>query len=401
MSNMSRGSGTDKKPPVKEVKLRGSKPPENNTTNTPAKTDAPGATQLRTTSRNVPPKKRRNVLQRILKNIQLYFVKLYKSISQDKNRLKTIAFIGSGILLLLILSILIYNGVKKNAYSIQVGEKQVAIIKMGKEDIGDELEKQAILRIESSVGSRIVVNEKVTHTPVHASKKDMISAEEAIAKISSNLTYKIEAFAITVEGTRMVIMKNQKDADNILNSIIEPYLLEGVKITEKGFLEDVKTESIYVETDEVDDSEKALRILTSTLETAETYTVASGDALGIIASRANMTMEQILAINPNLTIGGILPIGAVVNLTVDKPLISVRTVEERSFIDVEPIPIEYVQNPNERTSYKKTLSYGTIGQVEVIQNVIRINGMESEVVEVERKITLAPVPERIEVGTKP
>jgi len=388
MSNMSRGSGTDKKPPIKEVKLRGSKPPENSPNKTPS-------------FKGMPPKKRRNVFQRILQTIQLYFVKLYKSMSKDKNRLKAIAIIGAGLILLLILSLIIYNGVKKNAYSIQVGEKEVAIIKMGKEDIGDELEKQAILKIESSLGSRIMVNEKITHTPVHASKKDMISAEEAISKISADLTYKVEASVIMIEGTRMVILKNQKDADNILDSIIEPYLMDGVKIIDKGFEEDVQVESIYVEMDEVDDSEKALRILNATLATAETYTVVSGDSLGIIASRAGMTMEQILSINPNLTLGGILKIGAVVNLTVDKPMISVRTVEERSFTDVEPIPIEYTQNPNERTSYKKTLSYGTVGQAEVIQNVIRINGMESEVVEVERRITLAPVPERIEIGTKP
>ena len=390
---MSRGSGSNKKPPVKEVKLRGSKPPET----TPAKTTTPIKT---TTLRSTPPKKRRNVFQRAWRSIQLYFVKLYTSISKDKNRLKTIAIAGGGVLLFLLLTIIIYNSVKKNAYSIQVGENRVAVIKMGKENICEELEQQAVLKIESSVGSRIRVNEEITHTPIHASKKDMISAEEAIAKISGALTYRVEAFALSVEGTHMVTLKSQSEAESILDSIINPYLMDGVKIIEKGFQEDVRIDSIYVEIDEVDDKEKALRILTSTLETAQTYTAVSGDSLGIIASRAGMSMEQILEINPNLTLGGILRIGDVINLTVDKPLIAVRTVEERSFIDVEPIPIKYEQNPNERTSYQRTLKYGTVGQAEVIQHVIRINGTESEIVDVERKITLAPEPEIIEVGTR-
>ena len=399
---MSKRSGADKNPPVKEVKQRGSKPPENTqpkviqSKTAQAKTAQPKTVQLKSTY----PKKKRNVFQRMLQNIKLYFVELYKSVSKDSQRLRVIALVGGSIFLVLIISIVIYNSFKKNAYAVNVGENQVAIIKMGKEDIGDELEKQAIMKIESSQGSRILVNENTTYTPIHASKKEMMSAEEVISKISAALTYKMEAFSISVEGTRMVILKNQKEVDTVLDSIASPYLLDGVKIVEKGFVEDVKAESIYVEFDEVDDMEKALRILTSTLKTAQTYTVSDGDNLGLIASRTGMTMEQILEINPNLSIKGILRIGAVINLTVDKPLISVRTVEERSFTDVEPIKIKYEQNPNERTSYQKTLQYGTVGQAEVIQHVIRINGTETEIVEVDRIITLAPVDEIIEVGTR-
>ncbi len=326
-----------------------------------------------------------------------------KSINLIKlaKRLRGNAFIFLGIFIVIALTGgLIYASTNKNAYAIEIdGNKVATVKKTGKLDV-KEIESQAVLKIKNSLGTDILVNEKISFVPVHASKKEISSPDEAIMKVSNSLTYKVEACKIVVGQTDMAILKNKGEADKVLDSLMEPYRREGTNIIEEGFVEDVKTENVYVSSDEIITVEKALQILTTTSEAAETYTIVANDTLTKIAQKAGMTMEELLKVNPGYNINSSLRIGEEMVLTIDKPIVSVRTVEENKYKEVEPKPVQTLNNPNQPKSYRKSVQYGSDGEAEVTEHIIRINGIESEKTAVDRVIITEPVPEIIEVGTK-
>jgi len=303
-----------------------------------------------------------------------------------------------GVLLIVILGGLIYFRTRDNAFSIEVDGERIAIIRMGSEDVSDELVMQAILLIENRLGSRILVNEQVEFIPARINTRYHQPVDEAILRIGEAFTYRVEAVAISVMGTRMTIVRNQYEADRILSSLKEPHLGQGVNFVEVGFVEDVLTTHIYTEEEYLDSIDTALVILTSTLETAQDYIVVPGDSLGVIAARFNMSLNELLSLNPQI-IGTTIHPGDVIRLNVDRPLISVRTVEERQFTtEIEPT-VEHVYNPAQRAPHRRTIQHGTLGQANIIQHVIRINSVVYSQEEVERIVTVPPRAEIIEVGT--
>lgn len=76
-------------------------------------------------------------------------------------------------------------------------------------------------------------------------------------------------------------------------------------------------------------------LLEGTLE-QETYKVQSGDVLGTIANKHNLTSAELLAINPELTDSSVLQIGQEINVTVLKPLINIEVVYEKKVEEVIP-----------------------------------------------------------------
>ncbi|MDR2899388.1 MAG: G5 domain-containing protein [Clostridiales bacterium] len=340
----------------------------------------------------------------ILIQLGLFFKTLggnmFAYIAADRRRARGF-FIGLGAAFLtgvIVLSIYLMN--VGNAYAVQVGDTRLCVIKKTKTDVNEELTQQAIMKIENELGTNISLTSDIEYVLIHAKSDEISTPDEAILKISQGVKYKVEGYAITVEGTTMAILPTKTEAEGILTSIKEPYFQDGINIVDSGFVEDVKVESRYVNKEELTDVDTAFNVLTSSLETAEEYTVVSGDNLSLIATKNSVSVDEILNLNPGISVNTILRAGDKINLTVDKPLLSVTTIEESIFIAEEPKPVQTLQNPNESTTFQRTTQYGSSGQAEVKRHITRINGMEVSSEEVERNITVPPVPEIIEVGTR-
>lgn len=371
-----------------------------------AKTGKPG-----TFRRPYKPARRGNILRRILGGIAGLLIMLVTlpiwgrliSFLRRGRAGRTVVLAFAAIIFVGLLSAVIYFLTRNNAFSVTVDNQQVAVIRMGSEDISEELRKQAVLRIESRIGTRVLINEPIEFVPLRAGSSELQTVDEAIIRISEALTYRVEAVAISVMGTRMTTVRSRDEAEQIFNHIKEPHLgpgLEpGVNIVEAGFLEDVTLEVVYTDEESLDDFDMAVNILTRPMELAQDYIVVPGDSLGMIAFRAGMTLNELARINPNIDVGRPIQPGDRINLMVERPLLSVRTVEERRFTtEIEP-PVEHIYNPQVRSPNRRTLQFGTLGSADVVVHVIRINSMETEQVEVERIITLLPQAEIIEIGT--
>ena len=319
---------------------------------------------------------------------------------------RTIVLLAIGVVVLVIAATSIYFLLRNNAFGITVDGEQVAIVSMASvrsggdgEDVSEELVRQAQLRIEARVGTRILINEQVEFEPMRVNRRYFLTTDEAIMRLDNAFTFRVEAAAIGVEGVRMAIVRSYYDASRVLNTIKEPYLSFGIEFVETGFVESVSIDMVYVEQDYVQEVSTALQVLTSTFESATEYSVVSGDSLELIAFRADMTLAELLLINPAINPAAPLAIGTVLRLNVDQPMLSVRTAEAISTTAAIDPSVEYIYNPALRAPQRRVHTPGVHGEATVIEHVVRVNGMITERIEVDRIVTREAVPEIIEIGT--
>jgi len=385
---------------------------------------APKKPEIPRAASSLNTKKNQNTMQRLLSNVITAAPKIFGAIivffgaifgslliflrrerSGRSGRAKrTFALAGIGAVALIIVVTAAFFMLRNNAFSINVDGEQVAIVSMasvrsGGEDISDELVRQAMLRIESRVGSRILINENIEFDPMRAARRYFLSNDEAIIRLDEALTFRVEAAAITVEGVRMSIVRSYDEAERILSTIKEPHLGFDIEFAETGFVERVSIDMIYVDAEDLQTSAAAMQALTSTVTSAQEYTVVPGDSLEWIATRNGMTLAQLLEMNPAINPQAPLAIGTVLRLSIDQPLLSVRTAEQLSSTEAVDPPVEYIHTPTLGTSQRRAVQPGTHGEATVIEHVIRVNGIIVDRIEVERIITRPPTPEIIEVGT--
>lgn len=337
-----------------------------------------------------------NVIQLPIRKKSLYDKIVDFLSSSSRNYMLTIVF---SVMLILFLAWVFMH---KNAQEVYVGETKIGAIRDMEVKV-DDLYQTALAKLKSDKGTNVEVNEELTLKSVHASKKEVVSIDYMLAEICKTFTYKIEASSITVDGIEMAILENKEEANTLLNSILEEekkkYFQEGANIVESGFFQDVKVIPKFVNTDDIITTQKAESILTTKSSVAKKYKVAQNDTLWKIAINAEMTLNELIKANPGLTEDTVLKLGQELNIVVQVPLLSVKTVEQIKYTEVEPKKVEQIKNDNEYKTYKKVIQQGKDGQKEIVANIIKVDGVEQQRVVVSENITVAPITEKIEIGT--
>lgn len=316
-----------------------------------------------------------------------------------KKRQQQLRIVGTvAIALVLIFSIMLLT--RKNAVNIFVGDYYVGQLKDTKITEEDFI-NAVTAQISGESGNAVQINEEIRFESVRAKKSDIVTKDYALSEVKRLVTYKIEATVIVIDGSGFIALYDANETQKLFDDIIAEYLPEDVSnIAESGFVENVSTELKFVDFEEIVSYEEAWEKLTYGSSTAGTYTIASGDSLSLIASKNDTTIEEILEMNPGMTISTPLRIGDELNVKVLVPFLSVKTVENVIFTEKETKEIETRTDNTKPATYKKVIQQGKDGQKEVTTQIIRINGFETEQKVVSEKITVEPVKEIIMVGTK-
>lgn len=319
--------------------------------------------------------------------------------SNNKLPPKPIAITILGIILI---TIVIWALTHKNAQEVYVGDKLVGIIKPNSEEIksSEQLKELALSSLSEKTGANVEVNEDVTFKPVRASKNEIMTISEVTNKVAENFTFKVEASVITISGDDIAIVKNKEDANKILEQVKSKYVNKDVKqLSEPTFLEEVKIENKYVSEKEIEKEDTVISKFTTPQPKDAQHEIVEGDTLFEIALNNNMSLKELLKINPNLTETTPLKIGSKVNIITYNPILSVVTYEEAIYNQTIPKPIETVKNNKEYKTYKKVLSNGKDGNKQVTAKITKINGIEEKRDVISEKVLLEPIAEKIEVGT--
>lgn len=170
-------------------------------------------------------------------------------------------------------------------------------------------------------------------------------------------------------------------------------------ILDIDFEEDVEIIETYVSSSQINTLEEAVELVTKEKEESKIYEVVEGDTLSGIALQYNLTLDELLAMNPDFSAEGYIKIGDRLNVTVPEPELSVVLDRQETYEEVYNLPVEYVYNDSQYTTYSNVVSEGSEGYREVVADVTYVNGVEkSREILSETVITQANA-KVIEVGT--
>ena len=241
-----------------------------------------------------------------------------------------------------------------------------------------------------------------------------------LEKMNSVLKAHPVGLQLKVDGKVIGILKNKDVAQQVLDQIKADYtpvkakegssksgLMAVPKQLEVGesrldkvdFVQTVNLDYIQISPEQLSKPEDVLKKLRTGDVTPTKYTVEKGDCVGCIAKKFELPRQLIYKNNPWI-VDDVIKVGQVLDLTVLKPTLSVRTIEtimENQEIQFET---EYVKDDNLRAGVIQVVTPGKNGLKKVTIQVTKVNGfMESEQMLGEELIT-EPVKALAKKGTK-
>lgn len=244
--------------------------------------------------------------------------------------------------------------------------------------------------------------------------------DQAIKDLQQAITAKAKAYSLKVGSTAVATLKAKEDVEAVIDGLklqyVTPSQLDELKnntpsaipalqkdetrLVDVTLSAAITNEEILVEPAEVTSVEKAINLLQTGAEAEETYIVKSGDFLGSIAKAHNLTTAELLALNPSINANTILQIGQELNITVEKPYVTVKAVYEKKTL--EPINYEKVvkEDPTMLKGEKIVEQEGAIGKKKVSYTLIEENGVRTERIQTDEDIVLEPKDNIVVVGTK-
>lgn len=173
--------------------------------------------------------------------------------------------------------------------------------------------------------------------------------------------------------------------------------IKGIDFNEK--VEVVKT---YVDADEISTLEEAIAEVTKEQEKSKIYVVESGDTVGEVAQKNNLSVDQLLAMNSDVLTSesSMLHVGDELKVTSPEPELSILKTEEIYYEEYYDAPIQYVDNNEWYTTEQKTLQQPVEGFRKVIADVTYKNNSKLSTNIVYENVVAEAVPKIVERGTK-
>lgn len=166
-----------------------------------------------------------------------------------------------------------------------------------------------------------------------------------------------------------------------------------------NFCENIEIVETYVPDTQIMSLDEAIELVTKEKEENKIYEVEPGDTLSGIARMYDLTLDELLAMNPDVSVEENIYIGDRINVTVPEPELSVIVQEHKTYEETYNLPVEYIYNDSQYTTYSNVVIEGSEGYREVTANVTYINGVESTR-EILKESVITPATARVvEVGT--
>lgn len=173
-------------------------------------------------------------------------------------------------------------------------------------------------------------------------------------------------------------------------------------LKEIDFAENVEVVQTYVDAEKITSLDEAILMVTKEAEKPKVYVVESGDTLGVIAEKTQITMENLIKMNPDILSSekSTLRIGDELKITSPQPELSVLRTEEIYYEENYDAPIQYVDNDEWYTNKQVTIQQPVEGFHKVIADIVYKNKSQISKTILYEDIVTEPVAKIVERGTK-
>lgn len=257
------------------------------------------------------------------------------------------------------------------------------VVNMDGTDIGVVSETAVFERAVESVEARATrilghdyaVDGEVTYTRALTERDDFATGGELETYLFNQIGEIMMGFDLKVDGVVIGSADDKAVLQELLDSIAAPYLNENT--IEYGFVENVVIANNYITSDSNMDLDAMYATLTANTTGETTYTVVKGDTYSEIAYDNDMSLDELMALNPESSLDRLM-IGDVLNVKKIIPYLSVYTVENVTYNAPIECPVEYVDDSSMYQGNSKVVTQGVEGEALVNADIMYVNGYESE-----------------------
>ncbi len=221
---------------------------------------------------------------------------------------------------------------------------------------------------------------KLTDTIIRSSSADMV-----------------QATGIKVDGTFYGAVKDAAGLRNLLDELKNKYRTgaEGERVE---FVRDIKLDTgLYLQKN-VKEEEDLLSLLNSQTEQDVYYTVVEGDAPITIAKKNDMTLDSLVALNPDIMKNCM--IGKQVLVNKSQPFLPVKCIRSETYSVEIPFETEYVDSSKLYKGTQQIITDGAKGKKSVTAEVSYVDGVEIGRTVLSSTVVKEPVTKQIAKGTK-
>jgi len=201
------------------------------------------------------------------------------------------------------------------------------------------------------------------------------SAADLAAQLMEKKAYTCEAYSIVVDGTPVLAMASEADAQMILDKVLEHYSSANSKILSVEYKEQVEVVASDAKDIQIaSDIESGVNYILTGTEDPRTYIVQNGDTLWDIARANGMSSAELIAANPGFNPNR-LKIGQELSLVAMKPFMTVTITEEVTQTEAIPYTTKYTNTDTMYKGQTEIITAGKNGTKEVVSKVISENGV--------------------------
>lgn len=263
--------------------------------------------------------------------------------------------------------------------------------------------EQAVENVERRashiLGYEYGLDHSVTFTPALSERTDSFVTSGQIETYLFNCIGEImKGYILTVNGQTIGAADKESALTDLLDHVAAPYCTENT--VDYGFVEDVKLRNDYITSDYNLDLNDMYAVLTANTTGETTYEVEGGDTYIGIAAANDMTLNELMALNPEASLDSLF-IGDILNVKRIIPYLSVYTVERVTYEEPVECPVEYVDDASLYIGSTKVITQGVEGTQRVEAKVTYVNGYEDGREVVNTTVLTEPTTTVIAQGTTP
>ena len=226
-------------------------------------------------------------------------------------------------------------------------------------------------------------------------RNDITPDEEIMQNMMATYDETSTAYALYIDGVLVCATKEREALTTVLDNYKNEYAVDGATM---GFYQNIEIKEEYVPISYLCTSESVYEAITKTEEEQIEYTVQDNDTMWDIANRNGITVDEIMALNPDKT--DLIKAGDILMLNETEPLLQVKA----SFTETVEMPIPYdeevVYDDNVRKGLKTVIVQGVDGKKSVTREVVLVNGKHKEVNVLDEVVITEPVTGKVSIGTK-
>ncbi|MBB6454447.1 murein DD-endopeptidase MepM/ murein hydrolase activator NlpD [Salirhabdus euzebyi] len=289
------------------------------------------------------------------------------------------------------------------------------------------------------------VDQEITYISENAFQPSF-NNQHVLDKLSNEVTYIMKALKLEINGEVIGYFRDEEAVNEVLNKLKSKYVPEEVlaemnmtdyeiktnqpkneeldeqentnlsvevddetdeelaigesKIVDVSLSEEISLSEVKIDPTELLSVEQALLLLEKNELADETYEIKAGEVLSSIASEHDLSINELLQLNPELKQDSILQVGQEINIKAAKPLIDVLVKEEEVVERDLAYNTKYEKSDELFKGQQKVKQEGKDGKMKVHYEVLKQNGNEIERKIINQEITEEPVSKIIIQGTK-